>query len=182
MYTSLCWMVLVGAAAPGERVTSPAWMTDYTQAQRQGKKLDRPLAVFLAPGKDGWRKLVKDGQPTAEALKELADSYVCVHIDTTTEAGKKWAGELDTSSGLGLVLSDRSGVYQAHRNEGALGAADLARSLEEHSGKAVTRVSTYPPESVRETTVAPGTTIVEPQPFQGRIMYGPASSGRGCSS
>jgi hypothetical protein len=179
MYTSMVWMILVGAATPGERAKSPTWLTDYGQAQRQGKKLEKPLAVFLAPGKNGWKKLVRDGKFSEEALKELADGYVCVHVDTDTETGKKWAGEFEMRSGLGLVLSDRCGEIQSFRNEGSLAAGELARSLERHSGKIETRISPYPPETSRGTS-----TIIESQRPQGRtIIYdSPRFSGRGCSS
>jgi hypothetical protein len=179
MYTSMVWMILVGAAIPGERAASPTWLTDYGQAQRQGKKLERPLAVFLAPGKNGWQKLVRDGKLPEEALRDLADGYVCVHIDTDTATGKKWAGEFEMRSGLGLVLSDRSGDFQSYRNEGNLAATELARSLERHSGKTVTRISPYPPETSRGSS-----TIIESPSTQGRtIIYdSPRFSGRACSS
>src|SRR5207244_601320 len=94
MYTSLLYLALAAAAPPGEK-TSPDWVTAYGQAQRLGQSSNKPLAVFMAPGKDGWKKLSTDEKLNAEALKELADGYVCCFLDTTTEDGKKWAKAFD---------------------------------------------------------------------------------------
>src|SRR4051794_33724032 len=104
MHTSILWVALVGVAPPGD-TAAPSWLTDYGQAQRQGKTEGKPLAVFLAPEKGGWQKLVRDGKVSADALKHLAEGYICVHLDTSTDYGKKWAKEFEMSSGVGVVLS-----------------------------------------------------------------------------
>jgi hypothetical protein len=177
MHTSILLVALMGAA-PEEAPRTPSWLTDYGQAQRQGWKEGRPLAVFLAPEKNGWQKLARDGKISSEGLKHLAEGYVCVHLDTSTEYGKKWAKEFGISSGLGVVLSDRSGEYQAYRNEGSLESSSLTDALERHNGKTVYRTSNYPPETsdVSRTAISP--TII-----QGRYQsYGSSSGGRACST
>ena len=122
--------------------------------------VSRPLAVFMAPGKDGWQKLANDGKFDAEALKELSEGYVCVHLDTSTEEGKKWAKAFEMSSGVGVVLSSGDGETQAYRHEGSLESKSLLNTLERHSGKTVVRTSNYPVESG---------TVIERYPIQGRI-------------
>jgi hypothetical protein len=169
MHTSALLFALV-MSAPAVKAT-PTWLTDYGEAQRLGVKEGRPLAVFMAPGKEGWRKLAREGKLGSDALKQLAEGYVCVHLDTETEYGKKWMNAFNMPSGLGVVLSDRSGNIQAYRNEGSLDESDLTRTLERHSGKTVIRTSNYP-----ETSDAPRV-IYERYPIQGRIEYGSSSRG-----
>src|SRR5262245_2318543 len=135
MYSSLVWLTLLGAdSTVAYYEPSPAWITDYAQARRQGETLRKPLAVFLAPGKDGWQKLSREGKIDFPSLKMLAAGYICVHIDTTTDRGKQLAGAFNMSGGLGLVISDRSGELQAFRHEGSLPAGELSRHLERFAG------------------------------------------------
>src|SRR5262249_34051219 len=160
MHTSILLVALT--TMPAAEPAKTTWLTDYGQAQRQGKSIGKPLAVFLAPGKDGWRKLTKEGKLNDKALAALAEGYVAVHIDTDRDAGKKCTKALSMASGLGVVLSARSGEIQAFRQEGSLDGDALASSLENHSGKETVRVSNY---------VEPGTrTVIEPR-IQGRIEY-----------
>jgi hypothetical protein len=171
MHTSLIWMALV-TAAPAEKA-SLEWLTDYGQAQRQGQAQERPQAVFLAPGKDGWKKLVTAGQVSSEALEELSAGYVCLHLDTATEYGKKWAQKFDMPSGLGLVLSDRAGEIQAFRHEGSLSSSTLTGTLERYSGKVIRRTSYYPAESVNQSTTQGRTVIYGTSPGTTRSTYCP---------
>ncbi len=172
MHTSILLVALT--TMPAAEPAKLTWRTDYGQAQRQGKSLGKPLAVFLAPGKDGWGKVTKEGKLSDKALAALAEGYVAVHIDTDTEAGKKWTNAFSLASGLGVVFSDRSGEIQAFRNEGSLDGDSLTTRLEQFSGTATIRVSNY---------VEPGTrTVIEPS-IQGRIEYGYSPrGGRACSS
>src|SRR6185369_2281216 len=68
---------------------------------------------------------------TRENGKLLAQSYVSVYIDATTEEGKKLASYYRMTQGL--VISDRTGELQALRLTGAVCAEDLATSLERFS-------------------------------------------------
>ena len=70
MHTSALLVALVAAAVPaGDK--KPEWQTSYSQAQNQGQSASKPLAVFLAPGKDGWQQLVREGKLSKEALEQL---------------------------------------------------------------------------------------------------------------
>jgi hypothetical protein len=175
------WLLLVGLAAPGETSKSPTWLKDYSQARKQGAAQSKPLAVFLSPGKDGFQKLVREGKLGETSRKVLADSYVCVHIDTTTANGKRLAGAFEMSDGVGLVLSDRSGETQAFRHNGTLSDADLTAHLQSNL-PTITRVSSYSPAEAAPRYYPPQSTYY-PQTIQGRIQsYGSPSISSGCST
>jgi hypothetical protein len=133
----------------GTSPTTVTWNGNYSQAQEEaaGKK---PLAVVFGSGQDGWSKLVR----SEESKKLLAEQYVCVYVDTTSESGKKLANLFAINNQTGVVLSDRSGGLQAYWHNGALADSSLVRSLRKYGDpqvvvntterEAVTRVSFYP--------------------------------------
>src|SRR5437763_15560308 len=99
MNTSIVWVALTGLTPQVE--ASPTWKDDYFQARREGEAQRKPLAVFLAPGEGGYRKLAADGSLSGEARRVLAERYVCVHVDTSTERGRKLAQDFEMSGGVG---------------------------------------------------------------------------------
>ncbi len=133
----------------GQATTTPTWNASYVQAQEQaaGKK---PLAVVFGSGQDGWTKLVR----SEESKKLLSEQYVCVYVDTSSEAGKKLAGSFAINNATGVVLSSRTGSVQAFWHDGELADASLVRSLRKFGDPnvvvntterdAVSRVSFYP--------------------------------------
>jgi hypothetical protein len=133
----------------GVSPSTPTWTGSYSEAQVEaaGKK---PLAVVFGSGQEGWNKLVR----SEESKKLLAEEYVCVYVDTTSEAGKKLASSFAINNATGLVLSDRSGALQAYWHNGDLAEASVVRSLRKFSApnvvvntterEAVARVSYYP--------------------------------------
>ncbi len=128
MVTSILMVALTGL--PGGIASSgPKWHTDYAIAQKQAESAKKPLAVFLAPGKRGYEKFARDSDQTAEIQEALASKYVCLHVDTAQAAGRRLAADFEMPSGLGIVISDRSGTAQAFRHEGDLANRDLARYL-----------------------------------------------------
>jgi hypothetical protein len=132
MYTSILIVALTGISAPVEGTKAPMWSQDYTTARKQAIGEKKPLAVFLAPGKGAWDKIGQDGV-NADAKNVLASQYVCVHVDTSTSAGKTLAEAFEIPSGLGIVISDRTGDIQAFRHEGDLANQDLVRYLNTYS-------------------------------------------------
>lgn len=130
MYTSILWIALTGVAAP-EAAASPEWASDYTQARRDGAAKKKPLAVFLAPGKNAW-EAVSDGKVSDEARKLLAQKYVCVFVDTASETGKSLAKDFEVRES-GLIISDRTGNLQAFFHDGKLPAKDVAFYLERYA-------------------------------------------------
>jgi len=141
MYTSTLLFALL--SVPGAADT-PTWSTDYTAARKESATKGKPLAVFLGSGKTGYEKVVRDGgELSAACRRHLASNYVCVAIDTSTEAGKRMASDFDMPSGQGIVISDRTGAVQAFRHEGNLTNNDLHAYLERYaSDRAISTTET----------------------------------------
>lgn len=111
MYTSFLSLSLL--LAPLANVT-PAWHTSYAVAIDVGQKHGKPVAVFVGTGPKGLSGLVKEGELPEEAYRLLAERYVCVYLDQTN-GGHKLARDLGITQGRGVVISDRSGTYQAYQ-------------------------------------------------------------------
>jgi hypothetical protein len=117
-------MVLLAFATGANSIPTVAWQTDYAQAYTKALEQHRPLAVFIGEGKTD---AVRDGITAANG-KLLAQNYVSVFIDSSSEAGKKQADAFEMKQGL--VISNRTGDKQALRLTGTVSADDLAKSLE----------------------------------------------------
>jgi hypothetical protein len=128
MYTSLMLFALAGYLPPAIVGEKSPWLSDYGVAVRQGATERKPVAVVLGSGVLGWQKLANDGGIGNEAKTALA-GYVCVYVDTAREEGQRMAKAFEMTGGPGLVISDRSGQFQAFRHEGALTNRDLIRCL-----------------------------------------------------
>lgn len=160
MYTSFLSLSLL--LAPLANVT-PAWHTSYAVAIDVGQKHGKPVAVFVGTGPKGLSGLVKEGELPEEAYRLLAERYVCVYLDQTN-GGHKLARDLGITQGRGVVISDRSGTYQAYHHDGQLSQGELASRLRQYAdpGLVVTRTETnarparvsYYPEPVRTYTPA----------------------------
>jgi hypothetical protein len=190
MHTSILWAALAGLVPSAELAPTPSWTSDYVQARRLGTAQTKPLAVFLAPGKGGWDKLTKEGKLGKEARRLLAERYVCVHVDTDTQRGRQLGRDFEVSGGVGLILSDRTGEFQAFRHEGMLPGEDLTSYLERYSAADRVTQTTETHESRRTsyaapTGAAPSTSgIVYPGAIQGWSQpsygYAPSFSRGGC--
>ena len=123
-------LALIAYIASANVPSALSYQTDYAKAYAKAVDLHRPMAVFIGDGKDGLAKVVKDGVSEASS-KVLAQSFVCVYIDSSSETGKKLAASFEMSQGL--VISDRSGDKQALRLTGTVPASDLAESLTKFS-------------------------------------------------
>lgn len=148
MYTSFLSLSLVLTPA-----ATPAWQPDYGSALDLGQKQAKPVAVFVGYGPGGAAQLVKEGQLSQDAAQLLADKYVCVYVDQTN-GGARLARDLGISQGAGLVISDRTGGYQAFHHDGKLAQAELTQRLRQFADpqlvvtrtvtNAGSRVSYYP--------------------------------------
>jgi len=135
---------------------SPSWHADYGSAQRLGREVNKPLAVFIGPGKAGWNLVSRGGQLVKDVKQLLAKNYICVYVDTNFEAGKQLASEFGVPDGLGLVISDHTGKYQAFHHQGDLPSEQLVQYLNRYADpkrivratetNPAERVSDYPPE------------------------------------
>jgi hypothetical protein len=172
MYTSMLLVALTGFSAGAEEGLT--WHTDYSQARKQGQGEKKPLAVFVAPSKDGWKKLSREGKLGKEIERTLEDSYVCVHVDSATPAGKKLASALGLESGLGIVISDSKGELMAFYHEGDLANRDIARYLKRYADpdRVVSHTESNPG---RETTQS----YYPPQYYPQPAFFGGFGGGRG---
>src|SRR5262245_41886344 len=117
MHTVMTLLALLPQAPEGDRVTL-TFELNYRHAKTVAATAQKPLAVFVGAGADGWSKVVRDGGFDLAALKLLAERYVLVYADRDTEAGRKLAGALEINSDCGLVISDRGGGFQVFRHDG----------------------------------------------------------------
>jgi hypothetical protein len=128
MYTSVMLFALTGLTVSANDAEL-TWLTDYSAARKLVVMEKKPVAIFVAPGQDGWRHCVRGGALTKEHRDILARQYVCLHVDSNSEAGKKLARSLSVPGGLGLVIGDSTGQVMAFHHEGDLAAADMSRYL-----------------------------------------------------
>src|ERR1035438_2118410 len=110
MNTSILTVVLAGALLAGQNGT-PTWQNSYATAQKMGTEQQKPVLVVIGSGANGWTKVIREAAPSPEVTQMLA-KYVCVYIDSATPEGMKLAQSFEIT-GSGLVISDRTGAYQA---------------------------------------------------------------------
>lgn len=123
------YQLLFLALMPQADASAPTWLQDYSQARKQGQSDQRPVLVIVAAGENGFQKIAREGAISKEANEALSARYVCVHVDSGTEAGCGLAKSFGLSNGLGIVISDKSGQYQAFYHEGNLSNVNLVRYL-----------------------------------------------------
>ena len=131
MYTSCLTLGLILAPMMVAAET-PAWQKNYAGALEAGQKQGRPVVVFVAAGPQAQAALVKEGQVSAESLKYLAQKYVCVYLDRSQAANQRVIRDLGITQ-TGVVISDRTGDYQAFHHDGSLSQADLAQQLRRYA-------------------------------------------------
>ena len=127
MYTSFLTLSLL--LAPVVAVPDrPTWQSSYSVGLEIGQKAGKPVAVFVGSGLQGQAALVKEGQFSADALKVLAQKYVCVYLDRSQTANQHLVRDLGITQ-AGVVVSDRTGNYQAFHQDGVIALDVLTRQL-----------------------------------------------------
>jgi hypothetical protein len=169
MYTSILLVALSGVA-PSADTKAPSWSLDYGAATKLAAQSKKPMAIFLAPGKGSYEKIGRDGGLGADAQQILSEKYICVHINTSTSAGKELAQSFRMPEGLGIVISDSKAENQAFRHEGDLARADLVRYLKRYGDPSYVVVQT-------ESNPGPATSTA-PVFYSGGFC--PTCSGSGC--
>ena len=122
---------LAAGISPANLSSEPAWLNDYTLAQARVASVQKPMAVFVGSGTDGWGKVVRDGALDPELKRTLANKFVCLYVDTDTAAGYSLAGVLEVRKGL--VISDRAGTSQAFSLAGDMTRDELSRTLAKYA-------------------------------------------------
>jgi hypothetical protein len=145
-------VALAGSLASANIPQQPKWEKSYFEARTWAVEKQKPLAVFIGSGVSGWEQVSKDGfDPKVYQL--LKDKYVCVYVDTNTDAGKSLAKAFAVDA-KGLVISDKTGNTQAFHHNGDLSKDLLAKAVEKYSEVAVAAST----ESV--ATLAPAPVVI----------------------
>src|SRR5581483_4885253 len=140
--------------------TEPVWR-DYFIAAETGTRENRPLAVFVGKGKNGFHQVVREGKLSEDVLRYLPKQYVCAYVNIDSPEGKALAGSLAITKGTGLVISDRTGSFQVYHHNGAFAdGATLLKHLQRFAGVTqVTRTESnesvsyyFSPDSSRPST------------------------------
>jgi hypothetical protein len=152
MDTSLIALAMASLLSGSPSATPAVWRSDYHAARDEAARLNKPLAVVIGTGENGWQKIAKDefARPVTAAFRP----YVCVYINLDTRTGRRLAEEFELDDGPAMVLSDRGGDRQAFRRFGSLPEAELRRVLDRFSD---------PDRVVRETERS-GLRLVTPPP------------------
>ena len=85
------FVMLVALSGVHGPLDEPVWLLDYNAAYQQGRSEQKPLAVVVGSGPDGWRALSRQGRFDHQTRCILAADYVCVYVDTTRSSGKALA-------------------------------------------------------------------------------------------
>jgi hypothetical protein len=195
MYTSIVFAAVTGfvmAPAPSEPAT---WQRDYAQARTIGKQQQKPLAVVIGTGNDGFQKLTGNGKLPPAVQQLVSEKYIPVYLDVNSPAGKRLADFFKITQGAGIVLSDRTGDFQAFHHNGTIGEDILLPYLQRfaQSGVAVTETVTVNTQRVSyyQNPANPGTTVAQPgtapayqpyTPIYQPSYFTPSFGGGGCSS
>lgn len=167
MYTSFLTlgMMLAPVIAIPER---PAWQPSYSVALDRGQKGGKPVAVFVGSGPQGQAALLKGGQFSADLLTVLSQKYVCVYLDRSQTANQRLVRDLGITS-AGLVVSDRTGNYQAFHHDGIIAQDVLTKELQHFADpnrvvartvtNAAARVSYYGGRDEPASVVSRGRTV-----------------------
>jgi hypothetical protein len=184
MYTSILLVALVGIEPPLPEREAPTWLRDYDQARKEGQRASKPLAVLIGAGEEGYDQVSQEGKLSREASRLLAEHYVCVYLNTDTPQGRRLAGAFNIKQKAGMVLSDRTGDYQAFHYPGALRDDELTGCLKRFADPNLVvrttatspyeRVSYYPPQTT--TAPAPASSVLT-YPAAPNYYYPPVNYG-----
>jgi hypothetical protein len=164
--TSLAAATVAGLLASGTLVGQPDWAPNYSKAMAIAAEHRKPVAVFLTQG--GLAHLTKGDGLGSAATKALRTDYVAVHIDTTTEAGKKLSDAFGITEGV--VISDRNGGKMALRHEGLIAPAELSGYLTKYSSGSAVAVTEYRAAGRPMYTPVPAQVYQQPRPVLNAIQ------------
>jgi hypothetical protein len=133
MWTSVVMFAISGMQVSAAAKNEPGWHREYGEARQQGRRLERPLAVFIGSGKQGWDQISKEGRLPEDARRVLTEKYVCVYVNTEDKRGQELASAFEIPDGPAIVISTVSGQYQAFRHEGQLEDQALTRHLSRYA-------------------------------------------------
>jgi hypothetical protein len=128
MYVSVFLLALAHSVSSVSPL--PAWQSDYAKSIQIAKESRKPVAVVIGSGQDGWKNISSSGALSKDVCKLLADSYVCTYVDATDPRNQKLVKDFDAKQFPTLVVSDRGGALQLHRQVGPHDAGQLQSTLQ----------------------------------------------------
>jgi hypothetical protein len=132
MRTSIGMFALVGFLSAFNGTASAqdvVWKKTYSEARDHGQKVNKPLAVFVGTGANGFQKIIEEGSFSSDIRKIIAKEYIPVYLDADLAENQQLLKELGIASRKGLILSDRECGSQAFFHDGALSETELTRQL-----------------------------------------------------
>src|SRR5829696_6208208 len=117
MHTSVGLLALAGYLVAPSAAPDSLWLTDYGAAQRKCLQQEKPLAVIIGSGQNGFNRLLKEGNLKNDVRATLAANYVCLYVDASRPENRGLVKDFDIHSGVGLVVSDRRGEYQVFSHD-----------------------------------------------------------------
>ena len=169
MNTSIVGVALAAILTPAHATLAPAWQHDYGTAREVGSREHNPLVVVIGSGQTPWANLARVSEQDESINQTLRSNYVCLFVDTDTTQGQRLARSFEMS-GPGVVISDRTGQFQAYRKAGEVPATELARELTNHTDDAYVARKLAPPAQ----PVAP---VAQPVYYYAAPTYSPAMFG-----
>ena len=165
-FTAAAFVVLSAGSIP-----APNWQKDYATAMTAAVAQQKPMAVFIGQGEDGFKKLVAGGEIPTGVGQVLSSQYVSVYVNTDTAAGKELAGQFEMSAGL--VISTRGGAKQALRLPGTVNGTDLTGVLTTLGSTTTVTTGTVVPASYTVPS-APLATYATPVGYSSQATTYPA--------
>jgi len=137
--TNLTVVALAGFLAAAPAMNRPEWATSYSSALAMSSKLNKPIAVFIAPTASAtW---AQEGNLPSETVATLRKEFIALKVDSSSTDGKRLAAQFGLQEGL--VISNKSGELIALRHEGAVAKAELGTYLNKHNGTAAVTTTEY---------------------------------------
>ena len=153
---------LLCALSSNSVAATTQWQTDYNAAKMIALNQHKPMAVFIGEGIEGWKKLSPEVTFDGIINETLANGFVALYVDKSTDGGKALADVFGMSDHTGLVISDKDVNKQAFSHSGTVPANDLAIVLTKYSHETAPVVQT---QDIVQPVVVPVQYV--PAPVQG---------------
>jgi thioredoxin len=109
------------------------WHQDYSVACADALARDRALFILFCKSASDAGRSVKSGLFVSEPVeRHMRGSYVRLHVDTATEAGKALARRFDVRAESGFVILDRTTKWTMFEHAGSFNELQLSDALVKH--------------------------------------------------
>src|SRR5207249_9666773 len=99
MHTSVGLLALAGYLVAPSAAPDSLWMTDYGAAQKRAIQQQKPLAVVIGSGQNGFHRLPKEGNLKSDVRSTLAANYVCLYVDASRSETQRLVKDFAIHSG-----------------------------------------------------------------------------------